>query len=126
MKKIVVVDDDQSILEVTKMILENDGYQVESYPNGSFIKKLAQNDTDDLPSLVILDVMLSGEDGRELCKKLKRNEATKNIPVILFSAHAQDELKRDMVNVKCDYFLAKPFDIDTLSSAVNTLTSQQH
>jgi CheY-like chemotaxis protein len=124
MKKILVVDDDPAILDVTTIILESDGYQVEAHESGECINSLLEKDTNELPALVLLDLLLSGEDGIELCKNLKKNPKTKNIPVVLFSAHFQENQLTEIPEIHHDYFLPKPFDINRLSKIVNELTAR--
>lgn len=126
MKKILVVDDDQAILDITKIILESDGYKVDAYENGDVINSLVTNQKKELPSLVLLDLLLAGEDGRELCKQLKKNPRTKNIPVILFSAHLWEDNNSELTGVNYDYFLPKPFDINQLSTVVHDLTAKEN
>ncbi|MES2650469.1 MAG: response regulator [Bacteroidota bacterium] len=106
-KKITVADDDPGILDAVGMMLEMEGYEVTATLNGNTI--LTQTE---LPDVYILDIWMSGSDGRELCKKLKSEERTKNIPVILISA--SNDLKRSAETAGADDFLAKPFEIDAL------------
>ncbi len=112
-KKILVVDDDISILDAVSLILEENGYEVETAFKGdeAYQKALSFN-----PDVIVLDVLLSGKDGREICKNLKLDEKTKKIPVIMVSAHpgASESTKE----VGADFFLAKPFMPDDLLSAV--------
>ncbi len=108
-KKILVVDDAPDILEVVQLILEGEGYDVQTSPNGGCFKQMKN----DLPHLILLDVLLAGEDGREICQRLKSSEQTKHIPVILFSAHAGGEGTHG-----ADAFLAKPFHIKGLVETV--------
>src|SRR4051812_19978109 len=84
-KTILVIDDDPSILDATKFILEDIGYAVITSEKGEYAENLLKNNH--LPDLIILDVLLSGKDGREICRILKTQENTKNIPIIMVSAH---------------------------------------
>src|SRR5579863_8015014 len=86
MKKILVVDDDEGIMEVVQIVLEGEGYTVQTSMNGAILQQL--NEQQNLPDLILLDVLLSGEDGREICKRLKSDEKIKHIPVIMLSAHS--------------------------------------
>lgn len=106
-KRITVADDDSGILDAVGMMLEMEGYDVNTTLNGNTV--LTQTE---LPDVYILDIWMSGSDGRELCKKLKSEEKTKNIPVILISA--SNDLKRSAETAGADDFLAKPFEIDAL------------
>jgi CheY-like chemotaxis protein len=111
-KHILVIDDDESILEVVQIVLEGEGYQVQTSLNGDCLQHLEL----DRPDLILLDILLSGEDGRELCSQLKSNPATSAIPVIMLSAHSQAH-KMQGAN-GADAFLEKPFDVDVLISMV--------
>lgn len=113
-KKITVADDDPGILDAVGMMLEMEGYKVNSTLNGNTI--LTQSE---LPDVYILDIWMSGSDGRDLCKKLKSEERTKHIPVILISA--SNDLKRSAETAGADDFLAKPFDIDALLQKIETV-----
>jgi CheY-like chemotaxis protein len=109
---ILVVDDDEGIVEVIQIVLEGEGYTVRTATNGDCLQDLADN----LPDLILLDVLLSGDDGRDICKSLKRNEATKHIPVIMLSAHSDASKVADAGGA--DGFLEKPFDVDGLIDIV--------
>ena len=111
-QKILVVDDDESILEVIQIVLESEGYQIQISMNGECF----QNFTGNFPDLILLDVLLSGEDGREICKQLKRNLATAHIPVVMLSAHSDASKLADVSGA--DDFLEKPFDVDVLIETV--------
>jgi DNA-binding response OmpR family regulator len=69
-----------------------------------------------LPDLILLDVLLSGKDGRDIVKYLKQHEETKRIPVIIFSAHPGAE--QTALEAGADDFMAKPFEIDDLLARV--------
>jgi CheY-like chemotaxis protein len=112
-KKIWVVDDDESILEVLQIILKIAGYDVQTSLNGESLQHL---DDQCLPDLILLDILLSGTDGREICKDLKSRERTRHIPIILLSAHSDASKAADGSGANA--FLAKPFDVDTLIKMV--------
>ena len=112
MKNILVVDDDEGILEVVQLVLEMEGYYVQTSLDGSCFRQMPT----DLPDLVLLDVLLSGEDGRAICQHLKASERTKTIPVILFSAHA--DISATFKQCHADGFLKKPFALEALLALV--------
>ncbi len=112
MKKLLAVDDAPDILEVMQLILEQEGYQVQTSPNGACFHEMKS----DLPDLILLDVLLAGEDGREICKQLKGNKQTNHIPVILISAHANLNNVRETCGA--DDYLAKPFRLTELIDKV--------
>jgi DNA-binding response OmpR family regulator len=112
LKRVMVADDDPGILDAVGMMLELEGYEVNATLNGNTILDF-QNE---LPDIYVLDIWMSGSDGRELCKKLKSESRTKNIPVILISA--SNDLKKSAEIAGADDFLAKPFEIDALLSKI--------
>jgi len=111
-KKITVADDDPGILDAVGMMLEMEGYEVNATLNGNNIL----NFQEPLPDIYVLDIWMSGTDGRDLCKKLKSEDLTKNIPVILISA--SNDLQRSAESAGADDFLAKPFEIDMLLAKI--------
>lgn len=88
-------------------VLEKDGYEVISSSNGLFGLRKAREES---PSLVILDVMLPGLDGFEVCHRMREDSATAQIPVIMLSAKGQDTDKAAALKVGADEFYAKPAD----------------
>lgn len=116
--EILVVDDDPSILDALEFTLQDAGYRVRTSAKGDFLEELHTQKK--LPDLIILDVMLSGRDGRILCKHLKQQLQTRNVPIILISAHL--DAKESSENVGADAFLAKPFEIDELLDRVKKFT----
>lgn len=113
-KRILAVDDDLSILSVLRELLEYEGYEVSTLSTG---EKVMEEITAHAPDLILLDVMLAGMDGREICKSIKEKTDTHPIPVILISAthNLSDSLKADGAP---DDFVAKPFDINTLMQKI--------
>jgi DNA-binding response OmpR family regulator len=112
-KKLLVVDDDPDILEFLEVILEEEGYEVLTSTKGEYLEQLHNGG---LPDLILLDVLLSGKDGREIVKHLKSQDETKHIPVIMFSAHPSAEQTARAAGA--DDFIAKPFNIDELLARV--------
>src|SRR5688572_4078005 len=88
MSRILVVDDNHDILQVMLLLLRTRGYTVEITPKGEEITSKINSFS---PDLILMDVYLGGWDGRDICKKLKGSEETKDIPVIMFSAYQQAE-----------------------------------
>ncbi len=107
-KKLMIADDDPSILEAMKMMLEDEGYDVTTTVDGQVINKIKKS----FPDLLLLDIWMSGHDGREICKNLKNDRKTKSIPVILVSANK--DTRRHAKDAGADDFLAKPFEMDEL------------
>ena len=110
--KILIVDDDETILDVLQLLLEGEGYQVAAAAKMWDQRKLLEYH----PDLILLDIMLSGESGIEICKALKGQADTNAIPVILISAYAN--FRTPAHSSGADDFVAKPFDVDHLISVV--------
>lgn len=114
MSKILVVDDDQDILSVMKILLTLKGFTVEVTQRGELTFEKIKSFK---PDLVLLDVLISGVDGRTICKEIKSEESLKSLPVIMLSAHP------GAAATICDYgadgFVNKPFEIDYLISKIN-------
>ena len=112
MKKILVADDDPAILESVKMMLELEGYDVLTTTDGKTVYKVE----DEVPDLLLLDIWMAGYDGRDICKYIKKNPSTRDIPVIMISASR--DVKHSAVESGADDFIAKPFEMDVLLEAV--------
>jgi DNA-binding response OmpR family regulator len=114
-KKIIVADDDAGIIDAVGIMLNMAGYDVQLTLAGGMLLSLQK---EEYPDLILLDIWMSGEDGTEICRALKANEATRNIPVILFSA--SKEVEPAAFAAGADDFLAKPFDMKDLLSKIDT------
>ncbi len=113
MAKILVIDDDKPILEVVQTILTNEGYDVETISDWPGVYDKIKSCK---PDLVILDIFISGSDGRVICKELKKSKATVNIPVILFSA--TNRLESYTKDSNAQGYLKKPFEATDLLEIV--------
>lgn len=107
-RKVMIADDDPGILDAVEAMLEFGGYQVTSTANGATVLEMKDN----FPDLLLLDIWMSGTDGRDVCKQLKSQELTKKIPIIMISAST--ELERSAKEAGADDFLEKPFDMEEL------------
>src|SRR5437764_15452810 len=114
-KKILAVDDDPDSLDALQFLLEDAGYEVTTTEKGEYVENL-HGTNGGLPDVIILDVLLSGKDGRLICQKLKSQEETKRIPIIMMSAHPN--AKQSVAQVGADDFVAKPFEADELLAKV--------
>lgn len=117
-KKIVVVDDDPDILQAIKIILELQGYSVSTSQKGECVFKITRRES---PNLILLDVLLSGSDGRNWAKQLKNEKDTKDIPIILISA--DPSVHQSYKDCGADDFIPKPFDVDVLLKRVKLFIS---
>ena len=112
----MIADDDPGIVDAVEMLLEFEGYKVTSTVDGSTVLDMKT----ELPDLLLLDIWMSGEDGRDICKKLKSVNSTKNIPVIMISASR--DIRESAMAAGADDFLAKPFEMDDLLKKIESLT----
>lgn len=111
-KRILVADDDPGIGDMLQIMLEDAGYEVEIEVNGQAVQQMIEP----FPDLLILDIRLSGTDGRTICEQLKRQPATRYIPIILLSAHKDtQQIARE---AGADAFLMKPFEMADLLAFV--------
>lgn len=118
-KKILIVDDNPAILDALQILLEDAGYDIMISCDG---REICQGSS--LPDILLLDVWLSGYDGREICRELKRNKRTRHIPIVMISA-ARD-VKESVLAAGADEFLQKPFDIDDLLSVIEDRLPSVH
>ena len=116
--KILVIDDDLSINELIKVNLELAGYQVIQAFDGIKGFALAKQE---LPSLVVLDVMMPEVDGFTVAKRIRENDETKNTPIIMLTALSQLNDKVNGFNIGVDDYLVKPFEIEELLVRVRAL-----
>lgn len=110
MAKILLIDDDPDIRTVMSIMLNKEGYEVDTASRRE--EALAKLADDHKPSLILLDVLLSGADGRQLCREIKAAETTSHIPIVMFSGHPGAALNFEAYGA--DDFIAKPINIETL------------
>lgn len=110
---ILLAEDDQAIIEVITILLQDEGFVVKSVKHYHDLKKLLKVEKIDL---LLLDLWLSGEDGSEICRAIKKDQHTKHIPVIILSAH--QHVLEIAKSVSADDVIQKPFDIDVLLEKV--------
>jgi CheY-like chemotaxis protein len=114
----MVADDDMSILDVVGSMLEFAGYEITYSDNADLVLSNPK-----LPDLFLLDIWINGTDGREVCRKLKEQNETSDIPIILFSA--SKGIERSALEAGADDFLSKPFQMTDLLQKIEDLLPQQ-
>lgn len=114
-KKIMIADDDPGIIDAICIMLEFEGYEVSCTVNGATVKDMK----DEYPDLLVLDIWMSGQDGREICRFLKKGEETKDIPILMISA--SKDIRQSALDSGADDFLAKPFEMNDLLGKVDEL-----
>jgi CheY-like chemotaxis protein len=109
---VLIVDDDPAIIEVLDIVLSGAGYRVMT-DTGSNVDDVLEGD---VPNVILLDIWMRGEDGRDICRRIKSDSRTSHVPVILMSAHSS--AISAVAESGADAFIEKPFDVDDLLRVV--------
>jgi DNA-binding response OmpR family regulator len=112
---VLAVDDESDVLLIVKTALQVEGYKVLTAPDGPEALKTAHEEK---PDLVLLDVMMPGMDGFEVLERLRQDDATCRIPVIMLTGLSERERKRSAIERGTKYYIVKPFDFQDLVSKV--------
>jgi len=121
-KKILVIEDDPSALRLIGYTLQQEGYQVLTVPNGlEGLKKARREELD----LIIIDIMLPGIDGFEVCHRLRAEPQTAKLPILMVSAKGREIDKATGLAVGADDYITKPADPSEIISRVETLLAKQ-
>jgi two-component system phosphate regulon response regulator PhoB len=116
--RILVVEDDPSLGELLVYNLESEGYQVESADRGEEAElKLIENP----PDLLVLDWMIPGVSGIEICRRLRARDETKTLPVIMLTARSEEADRVRGLSVGADDYVVKPFSVPELLARVRAL-----
>jgi len=116
MKKVLIVDDEQDIVESLKFVLENEGYDCYTAYNGDDGLKSAK---EIVPDLILLDIMMPKMNGYKISRLLKFDKKYKDIPIIMLTARSQEEDKLIGEETGANEYITKPFDLDFVISKVN-------
>lgn len=112
--KILIVDDDLDILAVMQLLFKTRGYDVVTISRGEEVFDRIKTFH---PNLILLDVLISGNDGRDICRRLKSQSSTKTIPVVMFSANPK--AAETIQEYGADDFIHKPFEVTELLQTLN-------
>ena len=112
---ILVVDDEQRIIDLARMYLEQDGFQVRSVTNGAAACRMILQDK---PGLVVLDLMLPGMDGLEVCRRVREQS---DVPIIMLTARSDDIDKIVGLELGADDYLTKPFNPRELVARIKAI-----
>lgn len=122
MSRILLIDDDKDLLTILKTTLTRKGFDV-------YAQDTWDGSTDIInyfkPNLVILDVFLSGIDGLDICKKLKKSPFTKNLPVLIISGFSWIS-QSAIYEFGANDFIAKPFEVNELVNKINKIFNRNH
>jgi len=121
-KKVLIIEDDPSTLRLTKYTLQQEGYEVLTAPNGLEGLRKASGEE---PDLIILDIMLPGIDGFEICRRLRAEPQTAKLPILMVSAKAREVDKATGLKVGGDDYITKPADPSELISRVESLLAKK-
>ena len=111
---ILVLDDDPDICMMIKMVLEYYGYDaMDSENEENAINIISSHRVD----LIIMDMLLSGADGTDICRRLKQKEETSSIPILMFSAHPT--AKESCLAAGADDFISKPFEMNDMIDKIS-------
>ena len=119
------VEDDNSIRDIEIYTLKSTGFDARGFEDGdSFWKELVSTDT--LPELVLMDIMLPGEDGITLLKKMREMPKTEDIPVIMATAKGMEFDKVQSLDTGADDYLVKPFGMMEMVSRIKAVLRKEH
>jgi two-component system phosphate regulon response regulator PhoB len=117
-ENILIVDDEEDVLELVRYNLDKNGYRIETATTGESALTKARAK---LPDLIILDLMLPGIDGLEVCKKLKSETRTQNIPVIMLTAKGEEADIVTGLELGADDYVTKPFSPKVLVARIRRI-----
>lgn len=123
MNKILVIDDDLAINELIKVNLELSGYKVIQAFDGTTGFALVKQE---LPSIIVLDVMMPEVDGFTVAQRIRKNDSTKDIPIIMLTALSQLNDKVNGFNIGVDDYLVKPFEMEELQVRIRALLKRSN
>jgi len=120
--RILVVDDEEDLLELVRYNLQKDGYRVECVATGENALKSARREP---PDLIVLDIMLPSVDGLEVCRRLKADAKTRDVPIIMLTARSEEGDMISGLERGADDYIAKPFSPRVLGARVRALLRRQ-
>ncbi|MBP7688546.1 MAG: response regulator [Thermoflexales bacterium] len=119
--KALIVEDDPDARKVLSLILKLDGYQIHSAPGGQEALNIL---ADLVPDVILLDVMMPGMDGYQVCQWVRSNPAVRHVPVIMLSGKADPESVARGMEVGADEYLSKPITPSSLTKQLKTVLAR--
>jgi len=113
-RKILLVDDERELIETVRPFLEARGYQVVIAYNG----REALEKVKDSPDLILLDIMMPGLDGLEVLRRLRNDDSTSKIPIIMLTAKSETKSLFDAQDLEATDYIIKPFSLDDLYTQI--------
>lgn len=120
---LMLVDDNADLLDFLKESLQSEFREILLASSGNKAMKMLESGN--IPDLIVSDVNMSDGDGYKLCKEIKDREKYSHIPVVLLSAHRQEESQNESYKIGAEAFLPKPFEIDTLLELVRNILARK-
>lgn len=114
--KILIIDDDSAVLEILSIWFEDEGFEVKSVLGTDNIFQLLERFH---PDVILLDYLLKGDSGGEICLQIKDNHQYQHLPVVIFSVLSESAIVPEAF--RCDAFIPKPFDLYLLTAQLNDL-----
>ena len=123
MNHVLVVDDEEDVLDLVKTVLTGNGYSVTTATTGeeALVKAVETH-----PDLIILDVVMPGISGLEVCRLLKGKNAFKKVPIIMMSVLDRPIDHQHVEDTGADEFIHKPFDIGQLLITIDNIQNKKH
>lgn len=121
-KNVLVVDDEPNIVLSLKFLMKQEGYEVRTATNG---EEALQALTEQIPDLILLDVMMPKPDGYEVCQKIRATPEWKDIPVIMLTAKGRDIEKEKGFAMGADDYITKPFATKELVAKVQAILKEK-
>lgn len=117
-EKILVVDDEEDILELVRYNLAKEGYQVQGVTSGELALAKAREDR---PDLIVLDLMLPGVDGLDVCRQLRSGPETASVPIVMLTAKTEDADVVTGLELGADDYVTKPFSPRVLLARIKAV-----
>ena len=121
-KKVFIVEDEPDLRDTLQFNFENEGFKVKSFPNGESFLETVKNDK---PNLVILDLMLPGISGLDVCRDLRMNEVYENVAVVMLTAKSEEIDRIVGFELGADDYVTKPFSVRELILRVKVLLKKR-
>ena len=122
LKKILIVEDEHDVIKLLKYNLEKEGFKVNYTTDGSLVMAEIRRDE---PDLVVLDLMLPGLDGLEICRQIRRNEKYASLPLLMLTARGEEADRVVGLEMGADDYVTKPFSMRELVARVRALLRRQ-
>ncbi|HRZ78382.1 MAG TPA: response regulator transcription factor [bacterium] len=117
-ERILAVDDEEDILNLIKYNLEREGFKVETAANGEMAVRIARENA---PDLILLDLMLPGMDGLDVCRILKNDRNTSKVPIVMLTARGEESDIVTGLEIGADDYITKPFSPRVLIARIKTI-----